>query len=53
MPELKMALFDNCNTEEFYFLCQIFEMMLDAPGMLAANAKLQYMHTIILGEALR
>ena len=50
--ELKMALFDNGETEEFLLFTKKINMTLDALGTLASNAKLQHICTILHGEAI-
>ena len=51
--EFKMALFDNGYPEEFLLFMRNFKMTLEASGTLAASANLQYLRTILCGEALR
>ena len=51
--EFKMALFDNGELEEFLLFLQNFQMTLKASGMLAAGAKIRYLHMIVRGKALR
>ena len=53
MYELKMALFDNGEPEEFLLLVQNFNMTLDTSRTLSSNAKLQYLRNIICGQAVR
>ena len=48
-----MALFDNSELEEFLLFIRNFQMDLKASGTLAAGAKIQYLHTLVCGEALR
>ena len=51
--EIKMALFDNGEPEELLlFICN-FCMTLEASGTLKAGAKIQYLCTLVHGEALR
>ena len=52
MYEFKMDLFDNVKPEELLLFVQNFKMTIAASVMLAANAKIQYLHTLISGEAL-
>ena len=47
-----MALFDNCNLEEFLLFVQNFKIMLKALGTLAASANLQYLRMILCGKVL-
>ena len=48
-----MALFDNGEPEEILFFIRNFQMNLKASGMLDASAKINYIHTLLRGEALR
>ena len=48
-----MSLFENGDLEEFLFFVCNFNMTLAASGMLKADAKFQYLCTIVHGEALR
>ena len=52
MSKFKIYLFDNRKPEEFLMFVQIFNMTIDALGTLTYNAKLQYIHTLVHGEAL-
>ena len=42
MYELKMALLDNVESEEFLLFQQNYEMMLETPGTLTAVEKLNF-----------
>ena len=42
----------QCQAVNFILFVQNFKMMLEASGMLAANAKLRYFYTLLSGEAL-
>ena len=48
-----MASFDNREPEEFLLFVQNFQMMLEASGGLSDSAKIQYLSTLLRGEALR
>ena len=48
-----MALFENGDPEEFLLFVRNFQMTLKASGTLTASAKIQYIHTLLRGEALR
>ena len=48
-----MATFDNREPEEFLLFVQNFQMMLEASGGLSDSAKIQYLSTLLRGEALR
>ena len=50
ISEFKMALFDNDKTEELLLLMHNFNMTLNILGTLAANAKIQYLVTLLRGE---
>ena len=50
--ELKMDLFDNRDTEEFLLFIRNFKMTIEASGMLADGAKIQYICTLVRGKAL-
>ena len=52
MYEFKMDLFDNGDPEEFIFVINV-KMMIEAPGMFISNKNIQYLCTILRGEALR
>ena len=47
-----MALFDNGNLEEFLLFVQNFQMTLEASGELTSSANIQYICTLLHGEAL-
>ena len=47
-----MALFDNGNPEEFFLLLKNFNMALADSGPLATVVKIQYLHTLVRGEAI-
>ena len=49
----KIALFDNGNPEEFLLFMKKINMNLAAPGALATGMKIQYLCTLVFGEALR
>ena len=51
--EFKVALFDNGEPQEFLFIVRNLQIMLEASGTLAANAKIQYLRMLLRGEALR
>ena len=48
-----MALFDNGDTEEFLLFIGIFNMTLEASGMLMGSANIQYLRKLVRGEVLR
>ena len=48
-----MSLFDNGDPEEFFLFVRNFNMTLAVAGTLESDAKFQYLHTILHGEALR
>ena len=51
--DLKTALFDNGDPEEFFlFICN-FQIFLEASGTLTARKNIQYLCMILRGEALR
>ena len=50
--EFKMTLFDNVKPEEFLLFVRYFQMTLEASGMLAAGANIQYLLMVVRGEAL-
>ena len=50
--ELKMALLDNGNPEEFLFFSSNFNMALAESRTLGADTKVQYFCTLVCGEAL-
>ena len=47
-----MALFDNDKTEEILLFVWNFQMNIEASGMLAAGANIQYICILVRGEAL-
>ena len=49
---LKMALFDNGNMEEFLLFINNFQMNIEASGTFDAGAKIQYLYTLLCGDAL-
>ena len=51
--DFNMALFDNGEPEEFLLFRRNFDMNLAAPGTLVTGAKIQYLFTLVHGEALR
>ena len=51
--ELKMALFDNGNPEEFLLFIGNFQMNLEASRTLTSGAKIQYIYMLVHGEVLR
>ena len=53
MNEFKIELFDNKKKEELLLFMRNFKMMLYASGTLAENANIQYLRTVLFGEALR
>ena len=52
MYEFKMPLFDNKEPEEFLLFMWNLNMTLGASGTIKANVKLQYLRTLLCGEAL-
>ena len=50
--EFKMALFENDYLEEFLLSVRNFQMNLGTSGRLASGANIQYLHTLVCGEAL-
>ena len=50
--EIKTALFDNGNPEEFLLFVINFNMTLKVLGTLKAEAKIQYICMLVCGEAL-
>ena len=50
--EFKMSLFDNDKLEEFLLFVCNFNMTPEASGTMAAGAKIQYLLTLVRGEAL-
>ena len=51
--EFKMSLFDHGNLEEFLLFISNFKMTLAATGKLEIDTKIQYLRTLVHGEALR
>ena len=51
--EFKMDLFDRGDPKEFLLFIHNFQMTLEASGMLADNANIQYIRTLLCGKALR
>ena len=51
--ELKMALFDNDEPGDLLLFIRNFNMTLKVSGMLKAGADIQYLQTLVRGEALR
>ena len=51
--EFRMSLFDHGHPEEFILFVQNFEMNLADTGTLEMEAKVQYLCTLLFGEALR
>ena len=49
LHELKMALFDNGEPEEFLLFIRNLNMTLEASGMLVAIAKIQHLRTLLRG----
>ena len=49
---MKMALFDNGKPDAFLLFIQNFNMTIESSGMLRAGEKIQYIHTLVRGEAL-
>ena len=50
--EFKMTMFDNGEPEEFLFFIQSLNMTIEAPGTLKAGSNIQYLCTLVNGEAL-
>ena len=50
--EFKMSLFDNGKPEDFLLSVSNFNMTLAASGTMEADAKYQYLRTLVRGEAL-
>ena len=50
--EFRMSLFDHGETEELLLFIRKFQMTLVATGMLETEAKVQYICTLVRGEAL-
>ena len=51
--ELKLALFDNSDSEEVLFLIRNFNMNIKASGTLLASSNIQYLRTLVCEEVLR
>ena len=51
--EFKMALFGSDETEEFLLFVCNFQMTLEASRTLYDGLKIQYIHTLVRGEALK
>ena len=49
----RISLFDHGEPEEFLFFVRNFQMTLVATGALETEAKVQYLRTLVSGEALR
>ena len=47
-----MGFFENCDPKELLLFVQNFQMNLEASGMLAASAKIQYLATLLCGKFL-
>ena len=47
-----MALFDNGKPEEFFLFVWNFQINLEASGIIVYSAKIQYLFTLLHGEAL-
>ena len=45
--KLKMALFDNGDSEEFLLFIRDFNMNIEASGTLMARTNIQYLHMIL------
>ena len=50
--ECKMHLFDNDDPEEFFLLIKNFNRTLEASGTILDGTKIQYIFTLVRGEAL-
>ena len=50
--EFKMALFDNVEQEEIFLFIWNFQMTLEASYIIVYSAKIQYLFTLLHGEAL-
>ena len=53
LNELNRSLLYHCEQEEFLLLVRNFNMTLAATGMLEMDSKIQYLCTLVHGEALR
>ena len=51
--EFRIYLIDNDNPEDFLLFVRNFNMNLAASGTLETSAKIQYLRTVVHGEALR
>ena len=51
--EFKMSLFDNVNPEEFLLFVNNFNTALGSSRTLQAGVNIQYLHTLVSGEALQ
>ena len=51
--EFKMSLFENSESEEFLLFVKSFNMTLTQSGALQADAKYQYLRTLVREEVLR
>ena len=52
MYEFRISLFENGEPEQFLLFQKKYKMMLDASGTLIADVKIQYLQTLLCGEAL-
>ena len=52
MYEFKMALIDNIQTEEFLLFQKNYKIILEALGAIMAGETIQYIRTLLRGEAL-
>ena len=50
--ELKTSLFDNGDADKFLLFIRNLNMTIEAPGAFKAGAKIQYLITLVHGEAL-
>ena len=50
--EFKMALFDNGDPEELFLFISNFNMNIEASVTLKSGTNIQYLHTLVHGEAL-
>ena len=51
--ELKIAFFDNVNLDQFLSFIRDFNMTFEASGIITSGTRIQYLHTMVRGEALR
>ena len=51
--EFKISLFENGDPEKFLLFVRYFNMTLTASGTLESGARIQYICTLVRGEALR